>query len=314
MWKLDDTQKSHVCARYVTGERPLSIAKDYGVSDVAIRGIVRRRGIRMRSNSEAHRHIDVNQASFAKSTPEALYWAGFMMADGTIIAGNTIAIVLSAKDEAHLLSFRKFLASEHKLTNIHTPPSAPAVRFAVRCKQLVDDLAKWGVVPNKSKTAKATFGAAKSRDFWRGVVDGDGWLALVDQPAYFNKHPKINAWSKPRTYARLEVCGSESLMQQFLQFALGVVPACRARVRPHKSIYRVGLAGASAENVIAELYHDCVVGLPRKVHAARNILTFGSRCRTSVRGNESSDSLVPLSAALKIARREAGTETVRMAA
>jgi IS605 OrfB family transposase len=51
----------------------------------------------------------------------------------------------------------------------------------------------------------------------------------------------------------------------------------------------------------------------RDVNAARNILAVGSRCRTSVRRNESSDSPVPPSR-LRKRRREAGTETARTAA
>ena len=50
----------------------------------------------------------------------------------------------------------------------------------------------------------------------------------------------------------------------------------------------------------------------RDVNAARNILA-GSRCLTSVCGNESSDSSVPLSR-LRKRRRETGTETMRTAA
>jgi IS605 OrfB family transposase len=50
----------------------------------------------------------------------------------------------------------------------------------------------------------------------------------------------------------------------------------------------------------------------RDVNAARNILA-GSRCRTSVRGNESSDSPIP-SSRLRKRRRETGTETARTAA
>ncbi len=50
----------------------------------------------------------------------------------------------------------------------------------------------------------------------------------------------------------------------------------------------------------------------RDVNAARNILA-GSRCLTSVRGNESSDSSVPLSR-LRKRRRATGTETMRTAA
>ena len=57
---------------------------------------------------------------------------------------------------------------------------------------------------------------------------------------------------------------------------------------------------------------DCGELHDRDVNAARNIL-IGSRCRTSVRGNESSDSPVP-SSRLRKRRRETGTETARLAA
>jgi putative transposase len=58
---------------------------------------------------------------------------------------------------------------------------------------------------------------------------------------------------------------------------------------------------------------ECGVTHDRDVNAARNILIVGSRCRTSVSGNESSDLPVP-SSRLRKRRRETGTETARTAA
>jgi hypothetical protein len=73
--------------------------------------------------------------------------------------------------------------------------------------------------------------------------------------------------------------------------------------------------GAEAFREIAVAWlacSECGDTHDRDVNAARNILA-GSRCLTSVRGNESSDSSVPLSR-LRKRRRETGTETMRTAA
>jgi transposase len=56
---------------------------------------------------------------------------------------------------------------------------------------------------------------------------------------------------------------------------------------------------------------DCGESHDRDVNAARNIL-IGSRCRTSVCGNESSPWLIPPSSAYRV--REAGIETASAAA
>jgi putative transposase len=67
-----------------------------------------------------------------------------------------------------------------------------------------------------------------------------------------------------------------------------------------------GPRGVNGLSVRAWICRDCGESHDRDVNAARNIL-LGSRCRTSVRGNELSSWLIPPSNAYRV--REAGIET-----
>jgi putative transposase len=72
-----------------------------------------------------------------------------------------------------------------------------------------------------------------------------------------------------------------------------------------------GPRGVSGLIVRSWVCCDCGESHDRDVNSARNIL-IGSRCRTSVRGNESSPKLIPPSSAYRV--REAGIETAWAAA
>ena len=95
---------------------------------------------------------------------------------------------------------------------------------------------------------------AFSRDFWRGIVDADGCLAIVQ-----------------KKYPMLSLCGHCRLLEQFLTFANGVC-GTKATVRPHKSIYSVQIGGLTGRKVIDCLYSEACVVLDRKAKKASDLL------------------------------------------
>lgn len=285
MPRLSKSVWAEIIGRYQNGELATSLAREFGCSGVAVSAMLKRKGVSAHDTSYVYRtaagHI-LNEMAFDVLTPDAAYWIGFLMADGSVTDGNTIALVLSEKDTSHLEKFKQFLGASNKIvTGIINRYStnckeSRGARFAVRSKNLCKVLNKYGVTQNKSATARASEQIAGNRDFWRGVVDGDGYIALQYRRSYFNAHPRINAWSKPRVDARLELVGSEPLLNQFKTFVESIIPSADITVRPHKNIFRVGLGGKTAEILIATLYKDASEGLDRKVNAARNILSFAT--------------------------------------
>ena len=284
MPRLTKDEWSTLIGRYQSGELAGTLAKEFGCSGAAISAMLQRKGIVRHDASFVYRTAAgciLNDGAFSIITPEAVYWVGFLMADGSVTNGNTVGVVLSERDVDHVEKFRQFMGSRNKI--IREIPSrysdshkmTLACRFAFRSARVCADLAAHGVVRQKTHTAKASNQLAMNRDFWRGVVDGDGHVALHHMPSYFNRHPKINAWSKPRDVARLELVGSKVLLTQFLEFVISVVPDTKASVRPHKSIFRVSIGGLTAARVVDNLYTGATVALERKANAAINIRQAG---------------------------------------
>jgi hypothetical protein len=203
------------------------------------------------------RKRQLRQYAFDELTPDAAYWIGFLFADGSVIGRGESAVVqtrLSECDREHLVKLRSFLGSTHKIGvapagNYGGYRSRPSVRLSVPSGRLARRLLSLGRYEGPIDST-----LIQSRDFWRGVVDGDGSLGhLASGYAYF------------------ALVGSRRLLEAFLAFLQGNGLSARMTIRPDKTIFQVATAGHIAERIVSLLYEDATVALDRKAASAARI-------------------------------------------
>lgn len=256
--KFNDFQENEIVDLYKQGKGILEIGKIFNSNTTTIIGILHRHNIIMRG----HRKLSLNQSSFSSVTPDSSYWIGFLMADGCVYH-DRVAIGLAGTDVSHILKFKKFLGSGHKINELEPQKigksnytSKGVFRLEVRSKQLVFDLARFGVVSGKTK--RATIKELEdSPHFWRGMIDGDGSILIRDK-----KYPQIG------------LIGSEIICNQFLDFAKRIYHGkIRSIIGKTGNIYRIRLNGKAAISIIDVLYGNLdVTALDRKMEKAQEIL------------------------------------------
>lgn len=267
--------KAAALADYASGRSAKRIAADLGCRDTTVLKWLHKAGAAIRTTSEACRIHSLDESAFDEPLgPSARYWAGFLMADGACVAqrwGHPIVLALQASDRAHVEAFRSFLGSSHAITECRPNKfrigdrvvnSGPSVRLSVSSKRLFDALGRLGIVPRKSATAQV-IGLENDRDFWRGAVEGDGVVSLHrDRDGVM---PYVN------------LVGSPQLVGQFAAFARTIAPRAALTVHSVKrkrSHARASATGVSAAKIVAALYRDCEVALPRKLAAAQQIMAW----------------------------------------
>ncbi len=261
-----DAQEKAICLQYRNGKNILQLGKEHSVHYGTINRILVRQGEPRRSRSVAHRKYEIDDAVFddAVNNAEAAYWVGFLMADLSLNkdkTGYSFALSLGVVDEAHVCKFRDFLKSNHPIVYLPPGPSMKSPtgqsRLYVANTPLCHALMKYGVVPNKTYSAKV-IGLENSAPFWRGCVDGDGWVTLPDG------------------YPEIGLCGHVDLLEQFKTYALSVVPDMEADVlHTHEHNWRLSTHGLRAQKLISALQYDKDVPcLARKKGAAEVCLRW----------------------------------------
>lgn len=264
--KFTRAEEIAITARYAAGEHPKTVAADYAIVPRTVQDIARRHGIRIRSIWETRERHSLRKDAFSVLTAESAYWIGFLMADGWVKPHiGEVGLTLKTGDAVHIEAFRDFLGYGGKITT-RPPQKSPssanmtmgAEMISVRSPTLCADLAKYGVIARKSLIARAADILVFNRDFWRGVIDGDGSLG----------------WHDPRTkkYPYLSLVGARPLVEQFRQFVLRNTTT-RATVCPAKSVWCFRLAGVPAADIIKLLYHNANIALHRKAQMAEILLS-----------------------------------------
>jgi hypothetical protein len=197
-------------------------------------------------------------------TPESLYWIGFLYADGYIrIKKNRylISLDLSTKDKIHLEKFKTFLSAgvtirdriRKKILNGEIKEYFTSI-ITISSKPLVDRLISLGFTSNKTYDAVVHPDLVKSKDFWRGVIDGDGWIS--------------NTHTRQYLYTWLGLCGTIDTVQSFIEFVKHnniQTDVTTARFKKGtKNNYVTAFVNNVAKQVLDLLYKDSTLYLNRK--------------------------------------------------
>lgn len=197
---------------------------------------------------------------------EKAYWLGFLAADGCVYQKkgvSQVTLALKGADAGHVAKFAAAIGTDKpvKLSKSKLKGKTyPRARLAICSKQMTEDLISQGVRPRKSLNAEVWNGPEHLiRHYWRGVVDGDGWVSEIDS----SNRGEVHA---------VGLCGSKNMVRAFRDW-ICVLLDLHVEPQPKGKIFSVSFGGTFAPQKVARLlYADTTVYLDRKLERASALL------------------------------------------
>jgi hypothetical protein len=193
-----------------------------------------------------------NENFFKNDSPESFYLAGFIAADGSVQYrkySKTLKITLSEKDFNHLEKIKNILSSNHNI-KIYKVKKSKLVKSENNCaelqitnKTLVEDLIKFNIIPNKTKTycmPEWLINHNFISHFMRGYFDGDGTITHCG----LNKDRKIKQLN-------FSILGTEKFIQQYNSILSEKCKLHSNKIIKHYSVSKISYSG---NNVIKHIY------------------------------------------------------------
>jgi hypothetical protein len=228
---------------YKKGMSARAAGEIYGVTSSTVYDYMKKRGISRRLRRDATRLANgssLNDSAFDTITPSSAYWLGFFAADACIAkTGYELIVGLQRNDAPHLEKLRYFLKSSAKVTyyeGLRRGTITKGAKLRVYSKHLVTKLAAYNLVPNKTYTISPTPELQDSRDYWRGVCDGDGSLCIGNN------------------YPTLYMVGSIDMVSGFRQHIADAIREPKGRVLTKGNIFCFTMRGTLAQAAMEYLY------------------------------------------------------------
>jgi len=239
---------------YSKGHSQSYIEKELNTTKKTIRSILLRKGIlRTKEEQTKYIHLDttLREDAFDLIDDDSAYWLGFMYADGYITNPETttaIGILLKESDIHHLEKFKEFLKAPQK---IYHDEKYGNVKIKIGSQRLHQKLMDWGFTNNKSYDAKPPEFLKYNRHFWRGMIDGDGYVGIVN------------------SYPRIHLCGTKEIVDGFKDFIIqsGIITEANVRKENDKELHTFYVTSEKAKQVGKLLYTKADTYLDRKLEA-----------------------------------------------
>lgn len=183
MKKNDNTNQ--IIKDYLNGISNKELSEKYGLHRVSIQRLLKRNNVslRLKENNRKHK-IDFNLFKEIDTEFKA-YFFGLVYADGNLFR-NCIDITLIDKqilEDISLMVYGKIVLGERKAKTVNFKQKKynqkKQYRFLITCKEIVNDLKKYGLHENKGYTIRLpNIKKELIRHFIRGYMDGDGCVFL----------------------------------------------------------------------------------------------------------------------------------------
>jgi transposase len=257
---LTDNERATAVQRYKDGESAPRIAKQMGVASPAIYLALTKFGVPRRSVSSYSKEEAIDHLYFSKiDTQDKAYWLGFLLADGCVTTRSEIILSLKASDAQHLSLWRDTIGSHRKIAiSGHAKHFGGyrwfcrTARFVIKSNRLSADLCALGVIP--AKTGRTIYPSKippkLEADFWRGAIDGDGWLCRVK--------------SGRRRQLVLGFTGDMPIVEAFQRFVLRYIPTKAQITANGTKIFKFQVTDSYAYEIADVLYGKASVYLNRK--------------------------------------------------
>lgn len=250
---------AEIVQRYTRGEDTVRIARDFGVTSETVRKWLEKAGVPRRSLSERNRMYTYRHDAFKYWTPEAAYWAGLLMADGSVSNRGLVSLELNVKDRELVIGLSEFLeytgplADRTRISKAGTVSSMVSLR--VTAKDLAQQLLEWGVCPRKTYIGSVPPLNGVDCHFYRGLFDGDG---------YFHRR-------KDNGRPQAGLCGNPAVVDSFRDWCWTTFREVGSLTRK-KKFHIVMFAGEKAFKFGHAIYSPCGPRLKRKEEVFRSCL------------------------------------------
>lgn len=260
-----------IIEEYMSGKSVMDLARYFGCSQTPIRKILFANNIPPHNVSNFQRRLSghtLNDDIFDTLDEASLYWAGFIAADGNISKNNNnIKIKLAIKDIVHLEKLKTFVGGSQHI-QVSKAENHKQCTYTFASAKIKNILFNLGIKPVKSKTIVVSDTLSNSRHFWRGVVDGDGYIGIGVKPS-------------GKKFIRFSlVSASLDFIKQFIAFVykeLGIMLSLKSQNFSKYNtqsgvLYNVSATYAKAVSILRLLYSDSSVHLDRKILIIENYL------------------------------------------
>jgi hypothetical protein len=238
---------------YDSGWSMRKVADKVGVKESTLRYRLNKAGVKFRRSS---RRSSLNESVFETLNPESEYWIGFLLSDGCIYIDDKksqYVVALGLKDLDHIIKFKLFMGSSHSITIRSTKQKSGSITMlytvSFNSKKVCSDLAKYNVIPRKSLVAEVHPDLQFSRDFWRGMIDGDGCL------------------TQSNGKRRIQLDGTFDVVGKFRKYLDDIKIKYGKFESRGRGLFRVAIHGLENTNVLHNvLYSKSATALLRKEH------------------------------------------------